>query len=401
MSSPKPRRTLVLMVPALFLLGATSCTSAKVTKATMTPTITSAPFGTAPDGKPVTIYTMKNSHGIEVRAMTYGGIIQSILTPDKTGKLGDIVLGFDSLGGYTSPAYIAHLPYFGAIIGRYANRIAKGRFTLDGKQYRLPLNNGPNSLHGGTKGFNERVWDATPFQSDTAVGVVLTYTSPDGQEGYPGTMHVQVTYTLTNANDLVVDYLATTDKPTIVNLTQHSYFNLENDGRTNILTHRIMINADSFTPIDSTEIPTGQILPVAGTPFDFRTPHEIGERIDEDNQQLKFASGYDDNWVLNKTPKDPATGLTVAAEVWAPTSGRTLEVLTDQPGLQFYTGNFLDGTIVGKDGIVYGHRAAFTLETQHFPDSPNHPNFPSTVLTPGEQFRSRTIFRFGVEPSGS
>jgi aldose 1-epimerase len=398
MASSKPRRTFALLVPALVLLGMTGCKSAKTT---MKPTVTSAPFGTTPDGKAVEIFTMKNSNGLEVHAMTYGAIITSIKTPDETGKLGDIVLGFDSLGGYTNPAYIAHLPYFGAVVGRYANRIAGGKFSIDGTQYQLPTNDGPNSLHGGTKGFDQRVWDGTPFQNDTAAGVVLTYTSPDGQEGYPGTLNVQVTYTLTNSNELVVDYHATTDKPTIVNLAQHSYWNLENDGKTDILTHKLMINADSFTPIDSTFIPTGKIEAVAGTPFDFRTPKEIGRDINEDNQQLKYAKGYDDNWVLNKTPTDSATGLTVAAEVWAPTTGRTLEVLTNQPGIQFYSGNFLDGTITGKDGITYGHRAAFALETQHFPDSPNHPDFPSTVLRPGEQYNTRTIFRFGVESSGS
>ncbi len=397
MASSKPSRTIAVMVPALVLLGAAGC---KPTTMNMTPTITSAPFGTTPDGKAVQIFTMKNSHGVEIHAMTYGAIITSIETPDKAGNLGDIVLGFDSLGGYTNPAYIAHLPYFGAVVGRYANRIAKGKFSIDGTEYQLPTNDGPNSLHGGTKGFDQRVWDGSSFQNDTAVGVVFKYTSPDGEEGYPGTLNAQVTYTLTNSNELVVDYLATTDKPTIVNLAQHSYWNLEDDGKTNILSHRLMINADSFTPIDSTFIPTGQIVAVAGTPFDFRTPHEIGEYINEDNQQLKYAKGYDDNWVLNPTPKDSATGLTVAAEAWAPTSGRTLEVLTDQPGLQFYSGNFLDGTITGKGGITYGHRAAFALETQHFPDSPNHPNFPSTVLRPGEQYKTRTIFRFGVA-SGS
>ncbi len=399
MASSKPRRTFALLVPALVLLGMAGCQ--KPAKTTMKPTVTSAPFGTTPDGKAVKIFTMKNSNGLEVKAMTYGAIITSIETPDKTGKLGDIVLGFDSLGGYTNAAYIAHLPYFGAVVGRYANRIAGGKFTLDGKQYQLPTNDGPNSLHGGTKGFDQRVWDGAPFQNDTAAGVVLTYTSPDGQEGYPGTLKVRVTYTLLNSNELEVQYHATTDKPTIINLAQHSYWNLENDGKTSILTHKIMINADSFTPIDSVFIPTGKIESVAGTPFDFRTPHEIGARINEDNQQLKYAKGYDDNWVLNKTPKDPATGLTVAAKVWAPTSGRTLEVLTNQPGIQFYSGNFLDGTITGKYGITYGHRAAFALETQHFPDSPNHPNFPSTELRPGDQYNTRTIFRFGVDKTGS
>jgi len=393
----KPTHTLALVVPVLALLGLSGCTSVETT---MTPTVTSAPFGTTPDGDSVEVFTLKNSNGLEVRAMTYGAILLSIKTPDKDGNMGDIVLGFDSLGGYTSPDYIAHLPYFGAVVGRYANRIAGGKFSIDGQSYQLPTNDGPNSLHGGTKGFDQRVWSGTSFQNDTAAGVVLKYTSPDGQEGYPGTLNVQVTYTLTNSNELVVDYGATTDKPTIVNLAQHSYWNLEDDGRSDILSHRLMINADSFTPVDSTLIPTGEIRAVAGTPFDFRTPHEIGERINADNEQLHIAGGYDDNWVLNDTPVDSATGLTVAAEVWAPTSGRTLEVLTDQPGLQFYSGNFLDGTITGKNGITYGHRAAFALETQHFPDSPNHPDFPSTVLRPGDQYKTRTVFRFGVESSG-
>ncbi len=393
----KPTRILALTVPVLALLGIASCNSMKVT--TM-PSVTSALFGTTPEGDSVEIFTMKNSNGLEVQAMTYGAIITSIKTYDKDGNLGDIVLGFDSLGGYTSPAYLAHLPYFGAIVGRYANRIAGGKFSIDGAEYQLPTNDGPNSLHGGTKGFDQRVWSGRSFQNDTSSGVVLSYTSPDGQEGYPGTLSVDVTYTLTNSNELVVDYHATTDKPTVVNLSQHSYWNLDDDGRTSILDHSMMIAADTFTPVDSTLIPTGEMRPVEGTPFDFRTPHTIGERINADNRQLKLAGGYDHNWVLNDTPLDPQTGLLLAAKVVGPKSGRTLEVLTDQPGIQFYSGNFLDGTITGKYGITYGHRAAFALETQHYPDSPNHPDFPSTVLRPGDTYQTRTIFRFGVESSG-
>jgi aldose 1-epimerase len=374
---------------ALILLAAWSCAPKE---AAMSRSVTQAPFGTTPDSQAVEIYTLTNPHGIQVRAMTYGGIIVSLKTPDRTGKLGDIVLGYDDLAHY-----VANSPYFGAIIGRYANRIAKGRFTLDGQTYQLPVNDGPNSLHGGTKGFDKRVWDAHSVQTDSTVGVVFHRVSPDGEEGYPGTLDVTVTYTLKDNDELVIDYHATTDKDTPVNLTQHSYFNLDGAGNGDVLGQELMINADSYTPIDSTFIPTGQIAPVAGTPFDFRTLTAIGARINDDNQQLKWAGGYDHNFVLNRPDSLPADALVHAVHALDPQSGRTLDVYTTEPGIQIYTGNFLDGTITGKGGKVYVHRGAFTVETQHYPDSPNEPSFPSTILHPGQTYQSRTVWQFGVQ----
>lgn len=349
-------------------------------------TVTREPFGMTPEGDSVELFTLTNANGVELRAMTYGGIIVSLKVPGRDGKLGDVVLGYDSLAGYLRAS-----PYFGAIVGRYANRIAKGIFVLDGKTYQLAINNPPNALHGGLRGFDKVVWDGEAFSDARGTGVVFRHTSPDGDEGYPGTVTVQVSYTLTDSNDVVIDYEATTDKATPINLSQHSYFNLAGSG--SILGHELMIAADSFTPIDSTFIPTGAIAPVAGTPFDFRAPHAIGERIDADNEQLRFAGGYDHNFVLNHA----GTGLALAARVSDSASGRVLEIRTDQPGIQFYSGNFLDGTITGKYGVVYAHRSGLALETQHFPDSPNHPDFPSTILEPGQQFRSRTLWHFGIE----
>lgn len=355
----------------------------------MSQSITREPFGTAPDGQPVELFTLTNAHGIELKAMSYGGIVVSLKTPDRDGRLGDIVLGYDGLQGYVDAS-----PYFGAIIGRYGNRIGHARFELDGKTYTLAANDGANHLHGGTKGFDKVVWEAEPFENEDGVGIVFRYTSPDGEEGYPGTLEVSVTYTLTPSDSWVVEYDATTDKATPINLTQHAYFNLADGGAGDILGHELLIAADQFTPVDSTLIPTGEILPVAGIPFDFRTPHAIGERIAVSNPQLRFGGGYDHNWVLNGTPAD---GMSLAARVYEPTTGRTLEVLTTEPGIQFYSGNFLDGSITGKRGTVYRHRSGFCLETQHFPDSPNEPGFPSTILRPGEEYRSRTVFRFGSE----
>jgi aldose 1-epimerase len=351
-------------------------------------TVTREPFGTTTEGDSVELFTLTNANGVELRAMTYGGIITSLKVPDREGALGDVVLGYDSLAGYLRSS-----PYFGAIVGRYANRIARGTFTLDGKTYHLAINNPPNALHGGLRGFDKVVWQAEPFSNEGGVGVIFRHTSPDGDEGYPGTVTVQVSYTLTDSDDVVIDYQATTDKPTPINLSQHSYFNLAGSG--SVLDHELMIAADSFTPIDSTFIPTGVIAPVAGTPFDFRTPHPIGERIGEDNEQLRFAGGYDHNFVLNHA----GSGLMLAARLSDPASGRVLEIRTDQPGIQFYSGNFLDGTITGKGGVVYTHRSGLALETQHFPDSPSHPRFPSTILEPGRQFHSRTLWHFGVEPA--
>lgn len=353
----------------------------------MTRSVTASEFGTTPEGEVVELFTMRNPNGIEVRAMTYGGIIVSLRTPDREGRLDDIVLGFESL-----EPYVEGSPYFGSIIGRYGNRIAGGEFTLDGETFELATNDGPNHLHGGDRGFDKVVWDAAPFENDTTVGVTFSHTSPDGEEGYPGTLEVEVTYTLTDADELVFDYRATTDGATPVNLTQHSYFNLAGAGRGDVLDHELMIAADSFTPVDSTLIPTGELRPVEGTPFDFRTPTPIGRRIDADDTQIRYGPGYDHNFVLSRTSDDPE----LAARVVEPTTGRILEVRTTEPGLQFYSGNFLDGTITGKEGRVYGHRGGLCLETQHFPDSPNQPAFPSTILRPGEEYRSRTVLSFGV-----
>jgi len=346
-------------------------------------------FGRLPDGRAVDAFTLTNGQGVEVRVITYGAIIAVVRTPDRTGHVDDIALGFDSLAGY-----LGEHPYFGALVGRYANRIARGQFTLDGVTHHLALNNGPNSLHGGLRGFDKVLWSADASSGENIARVTLRYTSPDGEEGYPGTLATQVTYTLNARNELVVDYEATTDKPTVVNLTQHSYWNLRGEGRGDILDHIVAIDASNFTPVDSTLIPTGEVASVTGTPFDFRAPTAVGLRIGAPNEQIRFGRGYDHNWVLDR--KDGS--LTHAARVVDPTSGRTLDVSTTEPGMQFYTGNFLDGTIVGKGGHVYGHRAALVLETQHYPDSPNHPNFPSTVLRPGATYRSHTVFRFGVAP---
>ena len=351
----------------------------------MTRSVARTPFDSTPAGEPVELFTLTNPQGIEVRAITYGGIILSLRTPDRAGRLGDVVLGYDSLAGYLRAS-----PYFGAIIGRYGNRIANGRFTLDGQTYTLAANNGPNHLHGGIRGFDKVVWSAEPFETDSAVGVVFTYTSPDGEEGYPGTLRAQVTYTLTDDGKLVFDYLATTDRATPVNLTQHSYFNLAGSG--DILGHQLMIAASGYTPVDATLIPTGAVFPVDGTPFDFRTPTAIGTRIAADDPQLENGLGYDHNFVLDRE----GPGLVHAARVVEPASGRTLDVWTTEPGLQFYAGNFLDGSITGKAGRVYAHRTGFCLETQHYPDSPNQPAFPSTILLPGDEYRSRTVLVFGV-----
>ena len=372
---------------ALATLSFTGCTVQHRSESPATVTVTRSAFGRLPDGRAVDLYTLTNAQGIDVRVMTYGAIITVVRTPDRVGHTEDIALGFDSLAGYLSEH-----PYFGALVGRYANRIAHGQFALDGTTYHLALNNGPNSLHGGLRGFDKVLWTAEPFSNGNGAGVTLRYSSPDGEEGYPGTLNARVTYTLNSRDELAVDYEATTDKPTVVNLTQHSYWNLHGEGRGDILAHLVEIDASSFTPVDSTLIPTGEIASVAGTPFDFRTPIAVGARIAQPNEQLRFGRGYDHNFVLDRK----ASGLTHAARVVDPVSGRTLDVSTTEPGVQFYTGNFLDGTIRGKAGHVYVHRGALVLETQHFPDSPNHPNFPSTVLRPGITFRSRTVFAFGV-----
>ena len=352
-----------------------------------TTAVTRAPFGRTPDGQPVESFTLTNARGLEVRAITFGDIIISVRVPDRDGRLGDVVLGHDDVEGY-----LAKSAYLGALVGRYANRIAGGRFTLDGRTYPLATNNGPNHLHGGVRGFDKHLWKAEPFERPGAAGLVFTRRSPDGEEGYPGNLDVRVTYTLTDRNEVSFEYFATTDKPTVVNLTQHSYFNLAGDGKRDVLGHELTIDADRFTPVDKTLIPTGVLAPVAGTPFDFRKPTAIGLRIGADDEQLRHGGGYDHNFVLNRRRED----LTHAARVFEPTTGRTLDIATTEPGVQFYSGNFLDGSIKGKGGRAYGHRYGFCLETQHFPDSPNRPRFPSTVLRPGQQYRSQTVLTFGT-----
>ena len=349
-------------------------------------TVNRAPFGTTKAGKPVESFTLKNANGIELTAISYGGIITSLKTPDKAGKIADIVLGFNNMAGYETPP-----PYFGAIIGRYGNRIAKGRFTIDGKEYKLATNNGPNHLHGGNVGFDKVIWKAEPIAGRNAIA--FSYTSPDGDEGYPGALTMRVTYELTDKNELIVEYNATTTKTTPVNLTQHSYFNLAGEGNGDILGHELMLNADRYTPVSDALIPTGQLAPVQGTPFDFRKSTAIGARINNDDVQLKNGQGYDHNWVINRT----GPGLQLAARVVEPKSGRTLEVSTTEPGIQFYAGNFLDGKLTGKSGKPYPRRSGFCLETQHYPDSPNQPSFPTTLLKPGQTYSSKTVFTFGAK----
>ena len=373
-------RSLLLLVPIAVLCSSIACSTQSGA-----PPVKREAFGQMPDGAAVESFTLRNAAGVEVRAISYGGIITFLRVPDRSGTFDDIVLGFDRLDGYLKDP-----PFFGAIIGRYGNRIAKGQFTLDGATYELATNNGPNHLHGGNKGFDKVLWKAEPVEGKNAV--TFTRTSPDGEEGYPGNLQVQVTYTLTDQNELIVDYRATTDKATVVNLTQHSYFNLAGQASGDILGHELMLNADRYTPVDGTLIPTGELAPVEGTPFDFRTPTAIGARIGDADPQLKNGQGYDHNWVLNRS----GDGLQLAARVVEPKTGRTLEVRTSEPGIQFYSGNFLDGTLTGKQGAKYNHRTGFCLETQHFPDSPNQPNFPSTTLRPGEEYRTTTVFTFGV-----
>ncbi len=348
--------------------------------------VSSAPFGETPAGEKVRIFTLSNTNGFEARITTYGGIIVSLKAPDKNGNLGDVVHGFDSLDGY-----LGEHPYFGALIGRYGNRIARGRFTLDGRTYTLATNNNANHLHGGLRGFDKVVWAAKPFEDAAGPGVELTYISPDGDQGYPGELAATVTYTLTDGNQLRIDYHATTNKPTVLNLTNHTYFNLAGGGT--ILDHELTIEADHYTPIDSTLIPTGKLEGVGGTPFDFRQPAKIGARIEDKGEQIANGLGYDHNFALRRST---AAELELAARVHDPSSGRVLEVLTTEPGVQFYSGNFLDGTVAGKSGVKYPRRSALCLETQHFPDSPNQENFPSTVLRPGQTYQSTTIFRFSV-----
>jgi aldose 1-epimerase len=370
---------------AACLIGCATANDGQPSAARPASQISRESFGKTADGKAVDLFTLRNSRAAEVRIMTYGGIVVSFKVSDKNGKLGDVVLGYDNLEGY-----IRNSPYFGSLVGRYGNRIARGKFTLDGQQYSLVTNNYPNALHGGLKGFDKVVWEPKILAKGESPALELKYVSHDGEEGYPGNLTVTAVYTLTDDNALHLEYTATTDKATAVNLTQHSYFNLA--GKGDVLNHEVMIDADKFTPVDSTLIPTGELKPVEGTPFDFRKPTAIGARIKQDDEQLKFGNGYDHNWVINKKMGE----LKLMAKVHDPASGRVLEVLSTEPGLQFYTGNFLDGAITGKRGWVYQFRNAFCMEPQHFPDSPNQPNFPSVVLKPGQVYQNTIIYRLSV-----
>jgi aldose 1-epimerase len=373
---------------AAMALGACSSKSASETASTTSKaTMKSELFGKLPDDTSVELFTLTNANGVSTSITNYGGRVVSLKVPDKTGALGDVVLGFDTLAGY-----VAENPYFGALIGRYGNRIGNAQFTLEGQEYHLTANDGPNSLHGGKKGFDKVVWTVTDLTTADTPMLELRYTSNDGEENYPGTLLCIVTYSLTPKNELKIDYKATTNRPTVLNLTNHSYWNLAGAGSGDILSHQLTIAASKFTPVDKTLIPTGEIRSLDHSPLDFRNATAIGERIDKNDEQLKFGKGYDHNYVLDTVDGS----LTRCALVQETTSGRSMEVLTTQPGLQFYTGNFLDGTLKGKGGKVYGRRSALCLETQHFPDSPNKPTFPTTELKPGEDYKQTTIYRFTV-----
>jgi aldose 1-epimerase len=375
----------VVAVTATAALSAVSTTAAGCS-----PSISKEPFGST-GGQAVDRYTLKNCKDMEVKILTYGGILQEINVPDRKNKVANVTLGFDNLEDYVTKS-----PFFGCITGRYANRIALGQFTLDGVTYQLPINNPPNSLHGGFVGFDKHVWAATPFTTSKSVGLVLEFTSPDGDQGYPGELTTKVTYTLTQQNEIVMDYEATTDAPTIVNLTNHAYWNLQGEGTSDIYDHVLELNAPRYTPVDPTLIPTGAIDPVAGTPLDFTKPTAIGDRIRNGDEQLVIGRGYDHNWVLNRSNPNNKS-LILAARVREPDSGRVLSIYTTEPGIQFYSGNFLDGTLVGTSGRMYRQGDGFALETQHYPDSPNHANFPSTVLRPGQTYKTQTIYQLSTK----
>ena len=377
------------------LLANVACKDDKAKKENQEPeqmekavSITSSDFGTTASGEKVTKYFLENKDGIQVDIITYGGRITSLRTPDKEGSMKNVVLGFDSIEQYEKDN-----PFFGALIGRYGNRIAKGKFSLDGTEYTLAQNNGENNLHGGVQGFDKKVWEAKTEESEDSVKLILTYLSPDMEEGFPGNLSTTVTYTLNKDNTLDVLYEAETDKTTVVNLTQHAYFNLSGDFSNTILDHLVEIDADSFLPVDGGLIPTGELKPVEGTPFDFREPKLVGEDINAENEQLTLGGGYDHCWVLN----DQDAGYRSVATAHHPATGRTLEVLTDEPGIQFYTGNFLDGTLPAPNGGTYAQRSGFCLETQHYPDSPNQPEFPSVTLKPGETYSTKTTFKFSTK----
>lgn len=376
-------RTLLLFAVLTGMIFSFSCHQNERTQP-----VTTNVFGMMPDGDTVIRYTLTNANGMQVKVLNYGGIIQSLMVPDKNGKMGDVVLGFDSL-----EQYIKKSPYFGALIGRFGNRIAHGTFTLNDSTYHLYLNDGPNSLHGGKMGFDKKIWAIVPFTTDSTEGLKLHYLSKDGEEGYPGDLNVNVTYTLNNQNALRIDYEATTDRLTILNLTNHTYFNL-NAGAGTILNEKLMLNADKFLPVDSTSIPTGEVSSVDGTPMDFRTLTAVGEHINDNYKQLQLVhGGFDHCWILNTE----GNLHEVAASVYDPQNGRFLQVYTTQPGIQFYSGNYLDGTMHGKNGNNYPKHSAIVLETEHYPDSPNEPSFPTTVLNPGDTFHSTTIYQFSVK----
>jgi aldose 1-epimerase len=370
-------KTLPLLGAAFFFTNCNTMTTGS------SGNVSAQPFGKTKNGETVTLYKLVNPRGAEVSIIDLGGTVVSLKVPDKSGKLGDVVLGFDTISDYEAKS-----PYFGCITGRYANRIAKGKFTLDGKEYNLAINNAPNHLHGGKEGFNKKMWKG---EIGSGASVKFTRTSPDGEEGYPGALTTEVTYTWTDENALKIDYKATTDKKTVLNLTNHSYFNLGGAGNGNILDHEVTLFASNYTPTDATMIPTGEIASVKGTALDFTTPHTIGARINENFEPLVLGKGYDHNYIID------GSGLRRAAKVRDPKTGRTLEVFTDEPAVQLYTGNFLDGTTVGKSGKKYPHRGAFCLETQHYPDSPNKPSFPSTELDEGDRSTQTCIYKFGVE----
>jgi len=367
-----------LLFVVVLLLGILSTNAQKISKES---------FGKTADGESVDLFTLTNRNGMEARITNYGGIVTTLTAPDRNNKYADVVLGFNDLD-----SYLKGHPYFGALVGRYGNRIAKGRFTLNGVEYKLAVNNGENHLHGGIKGFDKVVWTARSMRTKLGPALSLTYVSKDMEEGYPGNLTVKVVYTLTNNNELRIDYSASTDKDTVTNLTHHSYFNLAGEGNGDILNHQLLLKASRFTPTDAGSIPTGELRNVQGTPFDFLKSTSIGARINQDEEQLKFGGGYDHNWVVNGR----AGTLRQAASVYESTSGRVMDVWTTEPGIQFYTGNFLDGTLTGKSGKAYARRNGFCLETQHYPDSPNKPKFPTTTLRKGATYRSTTIYRFSA-----